>query len=167
MPSSWKTSLKHLLHHLRANPRIVVVGIGNTLRSDDSAGILIARALMQSGSLKGLETVHVMDAGHAPENCAAELRRFAPAIVLLIDAAELYDVPGTIHWIEMDELDGMSASTHSMPLSMLAAYLTLELNCNMALLGIQPKSNDVGEIISREVSEAAKIIVEELVESLS
>ena len=39
----------------------------------------------------------------------------------------------------------MSASTHSLPLSILARYLILEINCTVTLLGIQPGSNDVGE----------------------
>lgn len=108
-----------------------------------------------------------MDSGHAPENCTAELRRFAPEVILLIDAAEMNESPGTIRWIDMDELDGMSASTHSMPLSMLARYLTLELNCEIKLLGIQPRSNDVGEWISPPVVESADEVAASLISCLS
>jgi Ni,Fe-hydrogenase maturation factor len=56
----------------------------------------------------------------------------------------------------------MSVSTHSLPLSMLARYLTLELHCMVALIGIQPKSNDVGEIVSTEVLQAVDVIVDEI-----
>lgn len=110
--------------------------------------------------------VLVMDAGHAPENMTAELRRFVPDSVLLVDAAELGQPPGTVHWIPMEDLDGMSASTHSMPLSMLASYLTLELHCTVSLLGIQPQSNDFGEIVSDPVLEAIDDIVTEIDESM-
>jgi hydrogenase 3 maturation protease len=66
----------------------------------------------------------------------------------------------------MDEIEGMSASTHTLPLSMLAKYLTLELNCRIALLGIQPKSNDVGKTVSADVQKAINTVVESLIEAL-
>jgi len=55
----------------------------------------------------------------------------------------------------------MSASTHSLPLSMLANYLVLELNCQIAVLGIQPASIDVGEGIDPRVDRAVQQIVSE------
>lgn len=72
------------------------------------------------------------------------------------------DVPGMICWVPIQSIEGMSASTHSLPLSMLARYLTLELNCMVALIGIQPKSNDFGEVVSAEVSQAVHEIVDEI-----
>ncbi len=151
-----------MLNQPRANQRVAIVGIGNTLRSDDAAGILVARALMESRPIRSLETILVMDAGHAPESRTADLRRFEPDIVVLIDAAEMGEVPGTIRWIEMDEIEGISASTHSLPLSMLASYLNWELKCEVLLLGIQPANNDVGERVSLEILEAVNEVVQEL-----
>lgn len=138
------------------------MGIGNELRSDDAAGILVARALTDSRFTRDLETVLIMDSGHAPENGTSQLRRFAPRLVLLIDAADMGEPPGTVHLIEMEEIDGMSASTHSLPLSMLSKYLALELSCDVMLLGIQPASTGVGEGVSREVQQAVKEIVNAL-----
>lgn len=167
LPSSWQISLRQLLNQRAAKPRIAVVGIGNVFRSDDAAGVLVANALKESDFTSSLTNLLIIDAGHAPENRTADLRRFAPEIILLIDAADMGELPGTIRWIEMDEIDGMSASTHTLPLSMLAKYLALELNCKIALLGMQPKSNDEGEIISIEVAQAVKSIVENLIQILS
>lgn len=157
-----------MLKHQTANStKIAILGIGNTFRSDDAAGILIARALLESRFTRDLEHVLIMDSGHAPENSTAELRRFAPEIILMIDAAEMNERPGSIRWIDMNELDGMSASTHSMPLSMLARYLTLELHCEIKLLGIQPQSNTVGEWVSPQVVASVNEIVASLISSLS
>ena len=170
-PNSWKTHLDLLLKQRTAQsnsfPKIAVIGIGNNLRSDDAAGTWVARALMQSRFIRDLEHVLVMDAGHAPENSTADLRRFAPEIVVFVDAAEMGEAPGTIRWIGMDEMDGMSASTHTMPLSMLAKYLTLELDCEVKLLGIQLLSNDVGESVNVEVMRAADVIVAGMIEAFS
>lgn len=170
MPSSWKTSLCRFLDQQAYSPaqltKTVIMGIGNDLRSDDAAGVLVARALLESRLIRDLRHVVVMDAGHAPENGTAALRLFAPGNILLIDAAEMGELPGTIRWIDMDELDGMSASTHSMPLSMLAEYLALELDCDVRMLGIQPRSNDVGQTVSAEVLQAIDDIVQEFEISL-
>ena len=167
LPSSWKASLSQLLNRQTAEARIAIVGIGNAFRSDDAAGVLTARALKKSRLLPDLKTVLVMDAGHAPENTTGELRTFAPDIVLLIDAVEMGETPGTIRWIEMDEIEGMSASTHSLPLSMLASFLNWELKCEVTLLGIQLKSNDVGETINVDVVRAVNEIVNEITEAIS
>ena len=164
--SSWKASLQQLLNQQTAESRIAIVGIGNTLRSDDAAGILVARALKKSRLLPDLKSMFVMDAGHAPENTTGELRTFAPDTVLLIDAVEMGEAPGTIRWVDMEEIEGMSASTHSLPLSMLASYLNWELKCEVTLLGIQLKTNDVGETVSADVSRAVNLVVSAIHESI-
>lgn len=167
LPSSWKASLQSLLTHQTADSKIAIVGIGNTFRSDDAAGVLVARALQESRFLAGRETVLVMDAGHAPENGTGQLRRFEPDLVLLIDAADMGELPGAIRLIGMDEIEGMSASTHTLPLSMLAKYLSLELNCDVKLLGIQPESTEVGDVVGLDVVQAVKQVVELLLQLLA
>ncbi|MGB8980563.1 MAG: hydrogenase 3 maturation endopeptidase HyCI [Anaerolineales bacterium] len=171
MPNSWKVSLNQLLNQLAAetakSARVAIVGIGNNLRCDDAAGMLIAGALSQHGFATNTDRILIVEAGQAPENATADLRKFAPGLVLLIDAAEMGQQPGAARWIPMDQIDGMSASTHSLPLSMLAHYLTLELNCTVALLGIQPGSNEVGDTLSPEVLEAVHRIVDGIDESLT
>jgi len=146
-------------------PRIAILGIGNTYRSDDGVGVLIARALSEHKCARA-DHLLIVEAGHAPENRAGELRKFAPDLVLFIDAAEMGEQPGTVQWIPEESIDGMSASTHSLPLSMLSRYLTLELNCKVILLGIQPASNDVGETVSMEVLEAINEVVKGLDEAI-
>ncbi|HLO28321.1 MAG TPA: hydrogenase 3 maturation endopeptidase HyCI [Anaerolineales bacterium] len=166
LPRTWKTSLSLLLNQLAAESgtpeRIAIVGIGNQYRCDDAAGILIARSLSQHECVADAHRILILEAGHAPENSTGELRKFAPNLVLLIDAAEMGKAPGTVEWISEEDIDGMSASTHSLPLSMLALYLKMELNCNVILLGIQAASNEVGETVSSEVLQAVNEIVKEL-----
>ncbi len=166
-PNSWQASLQSLLNRQKTDSRIAIIGIGNTFRSDDAAGILVARDLMGSRIIRDVGMVLVIDAGHAPENATSQLRRFEPGLVLLIDAAEMGEMPGTIRLINMDEIEGMSASTHSLPLSMLADYLILELGCDIRLLGIQLKSNAVGESVSPEVMQAVRAIVDHLLQTFS
>lgn len=171
LPNTWKVSLNLLLNQLRTEsdklPRIAILGVGNPFRSDDAAGMLIARALLNRECAADTEHVLIIGAGHAPENTTGELRKFAPGLVLIIDAAEMGEKPGSIQWIPEDRIDGMSASTHSLPLSMLARYLRLELSCTVTLLGIQPGSNEIGENVSAEVLGAVKETVKGLNESIT
>ncbi len=126
--------------------------------------MLVARALSRRGY--AADRVLIVEAGHAPENRTAELRLFAPTLILLVDAAEMGREPGAVAWIAGDEIDGMSASTHSLPLSMLAKYLTLELGCKVRLLGIQLRSNEVGETVSAEVLQAIEEVANGLDEAI-
>lgn len=104
----------------------------------------------------------ILEAGPAPENRTGELRRFKPDLMLFIDAAEMGEEAGTVRWITEEQIDGMSASTHSLPLSLLARYLRLELGCKVVLFGIQPASNEVGDTVTREVLTAVGEVVEGL-----
>jgi hydrogenase 3 maturation protease len=172
LPDTWKTSLNLLrvLKQLKSEPenppRIAILGVGNEFRSDDAAGVLIARALSNRACALDREHLLIIEAGHVPENTTGELRKFAPDLVLMIDAAEIGGQPGAIQWIPEEAIDGMSASTHSLPLSMLARYLTLDLHCTVALLGVQPGSNEISNGISEEVSQAIQEIADQLDESI-
>lgn len=154
MPNCWKESLQQTLNQLQKRdepPRVAVLGIGQTLRGDDGVGVAVARALRPFAA----KDLLVIEAAHAPENCTGEVRRFAPDLVLLIDAAQMNEPPGTIRWLDWRACDGLSASTHTMPLTMLGRYLTAVLPCQIALIGIQPAALDLAETLAPEVAEAA------------
>lgn len=104
----------------------------------------------------------LIEAAHAPENCTGQVRCFAPDLVLLVDAAQMEEPPGTIRWLDWRCCDGLSASTHTMPLSLLGEYFTAVLHCEVALIGIQPASLELGEMLSPEATAAAGQVVETL-----
>jgi hydrogenase 3 maturation protease len=134
------------------------MGIGHELRGDDAAGLLVARRLLPYAG----EDFLVVEAGHAPENYTAPVRRFAPQLTLLVDAADLREHPGTIRWLEWPETTGLSASTHTMPLYLLAHYLATEANCLVGLIGIQPADCGLNAPLSAEVKAAVTAVVHEL-----
>lgn len=166
MPNSWQALLHLTLMELRNNltsaPRLALVGVGNELCADDAAGMIVARNLLNISPAQTAENLLVICAGTTIENVTGQLRSFAPDLILLIDAAEMGETSGTIRWLSMDSVAGVSAFSHSLPLSMVMRYLTLELSCPVALLGIQIKSNEMGGEICCEVRSAAEEIVEEL-----
>lgn len=141
--------------------RVAILGIGSELRGDDAAGVLVARAL--APRYAGSDTILILDTGGAPENHTGPVRRFAPDLVLLVDAAQMNTPPGSIQWLDWQDTIGLSASTHTMPPYMLAKYLHAALGCEIALLGIQAQNNALNAPLSPEVQEAVQTIVNTLI----
>jgi len=141
---------------------VAIVGIGSELRGDDAAGVMVARALQLAVEADRDPPLFIIDAGTAPENFTGPLRRFEPDLVLLIDAAQMNEAPGSIRWIDWQDTSGLSASTHTLPPYLLAQYLVSELNCDVALIGIQPQGNEFGASLSLEVQQAIDEIVRTL-----
>jgi hydrogenase 3 maturation protease len=140
--------------------RVAVLGIGNELSADDGAGVLIARALCVR--LASCVSWLVLEAGQAPENFGGPLRRFRPDLVLMVDAVQMDAAPGTIAWLDWEQVDGLSASTHTLPPSMFATYLIAEIKCHVALLGIQAARLDFGQPLSAPMQQAVDEVVEGL-----
>jgi hydrogenase 3 maturation protease len=100
----------------------------------------------------------VVEAAHAPENCTGAIRRFAPDLVILVDAAEMGDPPGTVRWLDWREAAGLNTSTHTLPPSMVARYLAAELSCEVALVGVQVQDTSLGAGISPAVRRAIRSV---------
>ncbi len=159
----WQTSLKTALQ--RANKpgcpaRLAVMGIGHELGGDDAAGVRVAGLLRKSVAAN--ERLLALEAGPAPENFTGKLRSFRPDLVLLVDAALMNCPPGTVQWLDWRDTQGFSASTHTLPLHIMAAYLTEELGCEVALLGIQPQQTFETAPLTPEIARAVRKVAREL-----
>ncbi len=164
LPTLWINSLTRNLFRSQKDdrfvlPRTCLVGVGSDLRGDDSAGLVVVRKLLKQTHA---ENLLIVEGGPAPENVTGKLRAFHPDLVILIDAAQMDEPPGTIQLIPLESIDGMSASSHSLPLSMLANYLTVEIGCEVCVLGIQPAQNEIGAELSPSVQTAVDEITKEL-----
>jgi hydrogenase 3 maturation protease len=159
--SSWTKLLKEKLNSLArsSNPRLAVLGIGNELNGDDSAGNWVARKL--NSSLKEQPNLFILDCGSIPENATGPLRSFKPGLVILVDAADLGVSEGTISWVDFGSVGGFSASSHTLPLNVLAEFMRNDFDCNVELLSIQPLSLEFGQALSKSVSQAVDQIVKE------
>ncbi len=108
--------------------------------------------------------IRFIDAGLAPENFTGVLRRMRPAVVLMIDAAEMGEAAGTICGLDWRDTSGFGPSTHLQPLATLGLYLEAELGCKVALLGIQPAQLDFDAPLSADVEKAVADVVEAVVQ---
>jgi hydrogenase 3 maturation protease len=142
-----KTTLKQKLKDAK---RIVVLGIGSELRADDVAGILIAEELKKIKNSK----LKVVLGFTAPENFTGEIIKFKPTHIIIVDSVDIDQKPGYILLINPDEVGGISFSTHMLPVKMMVDYLLASLECEIIIVGIQPKILLFGEAVSKEVKKS-------------
>jgi hydrogenase 3 maturation protease len=142
---------------------VALVGIGNELNGDDGAGVMVARIL---ANLVSFKTWLVIDTGPSPESYTGPIRKFQPDLVLFVDAAEMGEPAGTVNWLEWQETDGLSASTHSLPLTTLGSYLMHELGCQIAMIGIQPQQLEFGKPVSPIIQETVTEVAARLMECM-
>lgn len=163
----WKHSLDETFSSLAAiaidtQPRVSILGIGHELRGDDAAGVAVARLLTPLAHA-ALQVVH---GAHAPENQLGLICDFVPHLVLLVDAIDTGCTPGAIAWIDWRDTSGVSASTHTLPLYMIAKYLQAMTDCRVTLLGIQPKAMEMDTGMSDEVTAAVSEVRQQLASRL-
>lgn len=138
--------LEHLKSHLTG--KVVILGIGNTLRSDDGAGSVLA------SRIKSKVAYIVYDAGANPENYLGKIIKDAPQNVVIIDAADFCGKPGEFQEMEGDDLRTVNLfSTHNASLSLTINYLKNNLKVDIIILIIQPKHIGFGDELSPELLE--------------
>jgi len=134
--------------------RTLVLGIGNTLLSDEGLGIHLLHYLQaQNPTHPG---VTWLDGGTLSFTLAPDIEDHENLIVL--DAAQLNEPPGTVKLLEGSAMDRFighgNRSVHEVGLVDLMAIARLQdhLPRQRALLGIQPAELGWGELPSKVVS---------------
>lgn len=130
---------------IKKGSSVQIWGVGNPLLGDDAVGGVVALRL---GGI---------DCGTTPENYISKLRKNPPDFLLIIDAADFGETPGTIKILELDEISGTIFTSHGVPLKTLLEPFTEKTK--IYLIGIQPKNLGLGEVISAEVEGAMEIIL--------
>ncbi|MDD4899386.1 MAG: hydrogenase 3 maturation endopeptidase HyCI [Candidatus Omnitrophica bacterium] len=137
---------EHLKAHLKG--RVVILGIGNSLKSDDALGSLLAIRL------QGKAPFIVYDAASTPENYLGKIIRDNPDNVVIIDAADFGGKPGEYRILEGEEVKTVNLySTHNASLSLTINYLQSHIKADIIILIVQPKSISFGDKISPEIAQ--------------
>jgi len=144
----------------RLKGNVLLIGIGNTLRGDDSAG----PALIEG--LEGKVNANLLDAGEVPESYFSRILDTRADTIAVIDAADFGAAPGDVAILEMEDIAGRSASTHQMPLGLFFRFIKENSHAEMFALGIQPARIAFGEPMSPEVAASVNALAELLVELL-
>ncbi len=137
---------------LKGATKIVLLAVGSELRGDDAVGLLVAEEL-QKHNIPNLE---ILIGGTAPENLTGEIKRLKPSHLVIVDAVEMKEPPGTIKLLSPEEIGGYSFSTHSLPLKVMIDFIRQEWPCAVIIVAIQPANLSFGAPVSGAVSQAAR-----------
>ena len=154
-----------------ATETTLVLGMGNSLRRDDGAGVHAIRYLQEHYPL--LPDVELMDGGTLGFTLAAPIADTERLIV--IDATNLAAAPGTVRLFEGAEMDALlldgkkRTTAHEAGLVevMLMAQLTDTVPRQRALIGIQPETLELGEDTSEAVSRALPTVCDLVLELIA
>ncbi len=147
----------------------LVLGIGNTLLSDDGIGVHIARAV-EAALCDTARRVRVRDGGTIGLSLLAELDPGAPLIA--VDATALHATPGTVRIFQGPEMDrqlrGTKRSAHEVALADLiqAADFAGIGPGRRALVAIQPAVTTWGTRPTPAVAQAIPRAVRAILELL-
>ncbi|KAF0100087.1 MAG: hydrogenase 1 maturation protease [bacterium] len=137
--------------------KTLVLGIGNTLLSDEGVGIHVLQALSAGAPLP--EDVELMDGGTLSFTLAGPIEE-ADALIV-VDAAHIKAEPGAWRLFEGEAMDAFllgnrKSSVHEVGLTDLRAIAILAGHWpeKRALLAIQPQVVDWGEAPTPAVAEA-------------
>lgn len=158
-----RNELKILLKE-RIAGKAAIVGMGNIIRGDDALGPKLIELLK---ARRPQVKANLFDCGTAPENYIFPILATSCDTVILIDAADLKLAPGGIKIFNLDEISNVSFSTHNPSPRLFTDLLrTGKENINIFVISVQPKSNVLGEPLSREVLESLEVLTDVLAEVL-
>ncbi|TVO70438.1 HyaD/HybD family hydrogenase maturation endopeptidase [Sedimenticola selenatireducens] len=145
--------------------RTLVLGIGNTIMTDEGVGIHVIEHLQKIYPEK--EDVSFVDGGTLSFSLAGFLAEHEQLIV--VDAARTGGAPGSVVCYEGNEMDryltGNRQSVHEVGLTDLLdiARLSDHYPENRALIGIEPESMDWGDeptaSVAPAIPQAADIVI--------
>lgn len=136
-------------------PRTLILGLGNTLLTDEALGVVVVRRLEAEG---GLGDVGLLDGGTLSFTLSGPIAD-SPRLIV-VDAAVMGEPPGTVRVFEGEDMDrqlsGIGKSVHEVSLMDLMdmARITDSLPSHRALVGVEPAVVDWGDELSPAVAAA-------------
>jgi len=145
----------------------VILGIGNPLMSDDGVGIHAVRDILANPSRT--PGARCLDGGTLGYLLVGHIKQVDDLIV--IDAAQLGDRPGTVCVFENEEMDAFlgshpNRSVHEVGLGdlMTMSALSGHLPKRRALIAVQPMDTDWGTELSPPLMESLPVVCEKAAE---
>jgi len=149
-----------LKNRLKDVKRLAVIGAGSLLMADDAAGVIAVERLKEVFGEEEYPDLKLYIGETSPENFSGEIKRFRPSHLIILDAADLGEEPGSVLAIDPDAISGVSFSTHLLPLKIMTEYLEKEIGCVGIFLGIQHKDATFGGDVTAEIRQAVEEITE-------
>jgi hydrogenase maturation protease len=140
--------------------RVVVLGVGNLLLSDEGVGVHVANKLMAMELPAGVRVVEGGTDGFRLMNVVTEADR-----LIIVDAVKGGEAPGSIYRFDIKDAptypDAYKTSVHQ--IGILEVVHLSELvgkTPETTIIGVEPKSLDMGMTLSPEVEAKLPRIIE-------
>ncbi len=147
-----KEILRGIREKIKSHKKTLLVGIGNSLKSDDRAGVTIAQ------KVKGRVSLTVIEAGTALESYLSKISNSGSDLVIFIDAAAL-GVEIAFGCYESTQAQEISLYfTHDVSLKLATQYLQSESRFDILILAIGAHNFSFGGTASEEVGRVEEII---------
>lgn len=146
---------------------MIVLGIGNPLLGDDGFGVEVARRLARrlKGSPSELSGVEIVDGGSQGLYLLPYLQ--GQSHIIVADAITFGGQPGEIVRLTADQVPArlqIKVSEHQIAFHEVLALMQLlgEEPQEFLFFGVEPKSNEWGEALSKEVAAAVDPVIEQI-----
>lgn len=136
----------------RLKGKVVLIGVGNLLWGDDGAGPALIRRL--EGKLHAL----LVDGGEVPEHYWGTVVAYGPQTILVIDAIDWGDTPGSVAILDRVQEKGFPLSTHRISLNLFLDLLRKETGADVFILGIQPARVAFGSCMSLKIQKTLALL---------
>jgi hydrogenase 3 maturation protease len=145
-----RNSLQHIFHP--SYSKILIIAIGNYLRSDDGAGPRIL------DKLKETKQVQLLNAETNIERYIEPIRQSGADVLLFIDCVHFGKEPGYNKLLSIDQIEDHTMHSHNISLKRIKYFF----NVPAFVLGIQPGNLKVSEEMSEEVLQAVEKVTVDL-----
>lgn len=142
-----------LVNFLEDCKKLIILGVGNELKSDDGVGPHIIKKLKE----ENIENKNLLfiDAKTVPENFTGKIRKENPTHLIIVDACLMGLNPGDIQIVNKYEFANIGISTHSMSLSFFVRYLEKDTDFRIIFIGIEPETMEWGDNPTPDVEKTA------------
>lgn len=147
-----------LTDFLKDYAKLIILGVGNELKSDDGVGPYIIKMLDEEFVQN--ESLLFIDAQTVPENFTGKIRKENPTHMIIVDACLMDKKPGDMQIVDKYDFANIGISTHSMSLSYFVKYLEKDTDFKIIFVGIEPETMDWGDEPTSEVKKAAIEFIE-------
>ena len=154
---SFETQLEDFLTDFE---KLIILGVGNELKSDDGIGPFIISRLKKENIEN--DSLVLIDAQTVPENFTGKIRKENPTHLIIVDACLMDSNPGDMKIVDKDEFANIGISTHSMSLSFFVRYLEKDTEIRIIFVGIEPETMDWGVKPTPNVEKSADEFIETL-----
>ena len=159
-PCDAEADLKAQIDRIAGRGKVYVLGLGNTDRGDDGAGVLVAE------ELKKLFPSYSYSEHDGVEGTVLDISERAEELcVFFVDASDMKMNPGSIRIVKKDEIRDSEITTHRVAVALMASILE-RAGKKSAVICIQPKAIEFQGLVSDPVKSSVDRLVKVLAKTI-